>query len=613
MTYDGKANSVALMIARLRALQWRAKIRAIALRPVVRGNEPVQIVFCAFLGAAVGVVIDLVHEAVLFLHRICFDLPAGSFLSTGIGIPPWRIVIMPVLGGLLLGLFRHLTQRRLAHDIVDPIEANALLGGRMSLRDSVRLAWTTVISNGSGASLGMEAGYTQLGAGIFSAIGQFFRLRRTDLRVFVTAGAGAAIAAAFNAPLAGAFYGFELVLGGYTIRALAPVSVACVCATLVARSLNHTAALFTVPDTSSLLPLSYYLFAAMGIVAAGIGILTMRCVTWTETALRASHVPSWLRPAIGGLAVTVIALAFPQVLGSGHGAVQFHFDRQLPWLMVAAFLLAKILASAVSIGSGFRGGLFSSSLLLGAVFGAVFVELAALAVPAVAAERSAFMLAGMGAVAASIIGAPMTMVFLTLEATGDFMMSVGVFLAVVIASTITRLTFGYSFATWRFHQRGLTIRGAQDVGWIAELTVGRLMRSDPLTVPDNTPLQALRKQFPPGSTKWLFAVDRTGSYVGRIDVAEAHNADIDDAMPSLVAGDLAEAPHQFLVPGDNVRLALQRFEETQSETLPVLLSASKRMPVGYLTEAYSLKRYTQELERIRASETGSDLGQLSPR
>lgn len=573
----------------------------------MRGSELAQIILCAFVGAAVGVLIDLLHEAMLLLHRICFGLSDGHFLSTGEGIATWRIALMPVCGGLLLGLFRQVTRQRQPHDIVDPIEANALLGGRMSLRDSLRLAWTTLMSNGSGASLGMEAGYTQIGAGFFSAIGQFFRLRRNDLRVFVTAGAGAAIAAAFNAPLAGAFYGFELVLGGYTARALAPVSVACVCATLVARSLNHTAALFTVPASGALLPVSYYLFAAMGVVAAGIGILTMRCVTWTETALRASNVPSWLRPAVGGLVVTIIAVSFPQVLGSGHGAVQFHFDRSLPWLLLAALLLAKILASAVSIGSGFRGGLFSSSLLLGALFGAVFVALAAMVLPALAGERDAFMLAGMGSVAAAIIGAPMTMVFLTLEATGDFMVSIGVFLAVVIASTIVRLSFGYSFATWRFHMRGLTIRGAHDVGWISEMTVGRLMRADPRIVTEGTPLQQLRERFPTGSTKWLFVVDHAGAYVGRIDIVEAHNPDIDDALPGLVAGDLAGHAPQFLLPEDNVRSALDRLEASQTEIMPVLSSRRERKPVGYLTEAYALKRYTQELERIRASETGSDL------
>lgn len=588
----------------------RAKLWLASFQRDLRTSELAQIFVSAVLGAVVGAAIAGLHEIVLLLHALSFDLPFHEYLSTGIGVSQLRIAMVPVIGGLLLGLFRHAARRHRKSEIVDPIEANALFGGRMSFRDSVRLAFTTVVSNASGASLGMEAGYTQLGSGFYSMIGRYFRLRRSDLRLFVTAGAGAAIAAAFNAPLAGAFYGFELIQGSYTTRALTQVAVACVSATLVQRSLTHINALFSVTAGTSLEATSYYLFAVMGVVAAGIAILTMRCVTWTERLLRATRLPDWLRPAAGGLLLSLVALVFPQVLGSGHGAIQFHLDQQLPWFLLLALLFAKMLASAVSIGSGFRGGLFSSSLFLGALFGAVFVQLAALAFPAMANERAAFMLAGMGSVAAAIIGAPLTMVFLTLEATGDFLVSIGVLLAVIIASTIVRLTFGYSFATWRFHLRGLSIRGAHDVGWISDLTVGRLMRSDPKIVTDDMSLERLRELFPPGSTKRLYVVDRAGQYVGRIEIAEAHSPDLNDALPGLVACDLAEFANLYLLPGENLRTALMRFEESQNETLPVLASASDRKPVGYLTEAYALRRYTQELETVRANETGSDLYSL---
>ncbi len=599
-----------LAAARFEVIAKQARVWTAWFRRDLRASELLQILFCAVLGAVVGAVIDVLHEGVLLLHQVNFALPDRAYLSTGIGISAWRAAIIPALGGLILGLFRRTTRRQRSADTVDPIEANALFGGRMSLRDSARLTFTTLVSNGAGASLGMEAGYTQLGAGFYSAVGQYFRLRRSDLRVFVTAGAGAAIAAAFNAPLAGAFYGFELILGGYSTRALARISVACVCAVLVANAMSHSNTLFVVPASAPMESTSYYLFAAMGFVAAGIGILTMRSVTWTERLLRASKLPDWLRPAAGGAVVALIALFFPQVLGSGHGAIQFHIDRQLPVLLVGALLFAKIIASAVSLGSGFRGGLFSSSLFLGALFGILFVQLAALVFPDMAAERSAFMLAGMGSVAAAIIGAPLTMVFLTLEATGDFDVTVGVLLAVIIASTIVRLTFGYSFATWRFHLRGLTIRGAYDVGWISELNVGSLMRSDPKIVTEDVSLKVLRGLYPPGSAKKLYVVDRTGQYVGQIDVLEAHNPDIDDALPGLVASDLALHPRLFLLPGDNLRTALMRFDETQTETLPVLASHAERKPIGYLTEAYALKRYAQELELVRANETGSDLYSL---
>lgn len=184
-------------------------------------------------------------------------------------------------------------------------------------------------------------------------------------------------------------------------------------------------------------------------------------------------------------------------------------------------------------------------------------------------------------------------------------------IAVTTAATIVRLTFGYSFATWRFQLKGLGIRGAHDVGWISDLTVGRLMRSDPKTVTTDMSLSTLRELFPPGSVKRLFAIDRAGLYAGSIDAIDVHNPLYDDALPSLVAGDLACHSDLFLLPGENVRTAMLRFEDTQSEALPVLASMTDRRLIGYMTEAYALKRYSQELEQLRSSETGDDLFPLS--
>src|SRR5262249_33731396 len=155
-------------------------------------------------------------------------------------------------------------------------------GGRLSFADSVRLTISTLISNAAGASLGMEAGYTQFGAAIYSYAGQVLRLRRADQRGFVTAGAAAAIASAFHAPFAGAFYGFELMLGNYAPRALAPVAVAAVCGALIQRGVMPSQALFEIHGSLAVRPETYLLCAALGFVAAGVAILTMRAVTETE-------------------------------------------------------------------------------------------------------------------------------------------------------------------------------------------------------------------------------------------------------------------------------------------------------------------------------------------
>ncbi len=578
---------------------------AAALQRAVRSSEPAQIFFCALAGAVIGALVAGLRRGVDLAHRISFALPDGVALSTGIGVSPLRIVIVPVCGGLLLGLAALIVSRYRSSEIVDPIEANALHGGRMSMLDSLRLVIATVVSNASGAAVGMEAGYSQFGAAAFSSLGQSLQLRRADQRVFVASGAAAAIAAAFNAPLAGAFYGYELILGNYSVRALAPIAAASLASVLTERALIHPEPLFVIGQAFHFKESVYLLFALLGVCAAGFAVLAMQAVTWVERALRLVKLPQWLRPAIGGVLLTGIALYVPQVLGSGHGAIQFHFDHRVALEALAVVLLAKLVASAISIGSGFRGGMFSSSLFLGCLFGAVFADGAAWVAPRLASQHAALMMVGMASVAAAVIGAPLTMVFLVLEGTGDFPMTVAVLVGVVIASTIVRLAFGYSFSTWRFHQRGIAIKSPHDIGWLADLTVAKLMRSDPKIVPAGMPLAEVREKYPLGGAKRVFVTMPDGSYLGGLDIAAVHDKKRDAVLGSLTAGELASGGDAFLLPGLNVRIALARFEDSLVEAMPVVESAATPRIVGYMTEAYALRRYSQELERRRNAELGA--------
>jgi len=589
-----------LAVPRLGLAQAR---RILLLQGRLRSNEPTQILVCAAFGGLIGALTIGLHELIDLGHHLIFNISGVSTLSTGIGVDPQRVLVVPAVGGLILGIAVYLMRRFWPADVVDPIEANALHGGRMSMTDSLRLLVATVWSNASGVAVGMEAGYSQLGSAILAKVGQYFRLRREDQRIFVAAGAAAAIAAAFNAPLAGAFYGYELILGGYSVRALAPVAAASMAATLAERAIAHPSPLFWVGPFPPIPSWFYLVFAVLGAAAAGYSVLAMQSVTWAERLLRRLPMPQWLRPAIGGVLVTAIALVVPQVLSGGHGAIQGLFDHDPGLMLLGILLVGKLLASAISLGSGFRGGMFSSSLLLGCVFGAVFGECLALVMPSVAGQQPVLMLVGMASVAAAVIGSPLTMAFLVLEGTDNFPVTVGVMVGVVIASTIVRLTFGYSFSTWRFHQRGIGIRGAHDIGWLADLTVSRLMRADPKSEPETTPLAELREKYPPGSVQRVFVLSEEGDFMGALDVTALHEEKASETE-LLTARDFARDADLYLLPYENVRTALARFEDKEIETLPVLESPTDRKVIGYLSEQYALRRYNQALERRRSADLG---------
>jgi CIC family chloride channel protein len=471
----------------------------------------------------------------------------------------------------------------------------------MSFRGSVIVALQTVWSSGFGASVGLEAGYTQLASGIAASFGRAFHLRRADQRIMVGCGAAAAIAGAFGAPLAGAFYAFELVIGGYTPASLTSVGVAAVAGYLVTHGFAALSLGISVGPVGDVLGRDLAIAALLGVLAALFGIAIMRGVALCESLLTKSAIWLPLRPALGGLGVGLLALLTPHVMSSGHGALHFTSMVSMPLAMIAAVFVLKALASVISLGSGFRGGLFFATLFLGALGGRLFAAGIDTIWPGLNLDPNVYAIVGMSALSASVIGGPLTMAFIALESTGDLWLTTAVLAAVIISTQITRELFGYSFATWRFHLRGETIRSAADVGWIRDLTVRRLMRPDVTTVSADMPIEQFRGKFPLGSKTRVAAVDDAGRYVGLALVADAHAPEVD------AAGGLKGILHYrdvVLYPVMNIQEAIAVLDAAEAESLVVVESGGEQRPIGILTEAHAMRRYAEESEQRRREAVG---------
>ncbi|MDR3508284.1 MAG: chloride channel protein, partial [Caulobacteraceae bacterium] len=428
---------------------------------------------------------------------------------------------------------------------------------------------------------------------------------RNDLRVLVGCGAAGAIGAAFGAPLTGAFYAFELIVGTYSIANVAPILAASLCGVLAARSVRAVTYSLHVAPASALMLSDYGVMIVLGVLCAGLGIAIMRAVSLMERALDGLGLPRLIRPVLGGLAMGGLALITPQVLSAGHGALRLDIPAKLSIAVLASLIGLKILASVISLGSGFRGGLFFASLFLGALAGKLFAAVLTLLAPALTVDPSVCILVGMSTLAVAVVGGPLTMSFLVLETTGDFGVTTVVIAASIIASLVVRETFGYSFSTWRLHLRGETIRSAVDVGWVRALTVGRMMRRAPATIEGHVSLAEFRRRHPLGSASKVVAVDRDGRYLGMVLTEDAFaSAEQPDQDAARTVADIARWPDDPLSPDLNIKQAMAVFERTQSEALAVVDDPERREVIGLLNEGYALRRYAEELDKARLGLTG---------
>lgn len=575
------------------------------LRALVRADEMWLAVLAAVVGAVAGLCVIGMSATTQWMHQLLFGIGPLDRLSSQVEIGIAVALLVPTLGGLAMGLSGLALARWWPHRAIDAIEANALHGGRMSLNASVVVVLQTMLSNGVGASVGLEAGYTQIGAALASRVGRSFRLRRNDLRLLVGCGAAAAIASAFNAPLAGAFYAFELVIGTYTLASLAPVIIASIVAVSLTRALIPHEFVFDLRLPLAIDPANYAPILLLGVVCALAGIAIMRGVTLTEEFFRRSRVPVWLRPAIGGLAVGMLALVTPQVLSAGHGALQVDIDAPFTLGALLMLIMLKSVASAISLGAGFRGGLFFASLFLGALVGKAFAAALAMATAVYAMPSVVAALVGMSALAVAVVGGPLTMAFLALETTGSLPLTVAVLAASVVSSLTVRRTFGYSFATWRFHLRGEAIRSAVDIGWMRNLTVGRMMRREARTVRSDTQLASFRRDYPLGVADRVVVVDNASKYAGIALVAEAHTQA--DRAPEKGTGTIADLLHNaddMLTPQMTIKEAVALFETAEADALAVVDGTESRRVIGLLTEQHALRRYSEELEQRRRELSG---------
>ncbi len=354
-----------------------------ALRRFGRNDQLILSVLAVVIGAASGGAAIVFREAIDGVQWLFYGFGSQNVASLAAELPFWRVLLAPALGGLLIGLFIYFFMPgRRPQGVPDVIEANALHGGRMSLAAGLKGAIVSAASIGVGASVGREGPVVHLGASLGSWLARRLHLGRKLSRTLLGCGVAAAIAASFNAPIAGVFFALEVVIGHYALSAFAPIVIAGVTGTIVSRAYYGDYPAFVLPREHVITSfLEFPAFALLGVVCAVAAIALMRTITLTEDVIKRTAVPQWLRPAIGGLMVGGLAISHPQVLGVGYEATNAALSELYPLWLLLLLIVFKTAATAVSLGSGFGGGIVSPSLFIGAMVGGAFGIIATEAFP----------------------------------------------------------------------------------------------------------------------------------------------------------------------------------------------------------------------------------------
>lgn len=525
-----------------------------------------MLVWAAAMGILCAWSSILFKDATDEIHRL-FTGSGEGFVASFIAMPPWRRVVVPVIGGLLAGLTLYLGNRfKKQKSSTDYMEAVVVGDGNIPVRTSLVKCLSALFSGASGASIGREGPLVQLASLTASLTGRILGFPLARKRQLVACGAAAGIAGAYNAPIAGAFFVAEIVLGSVAMEAFGPLVVSSVIATLVTRSHYGAQAIYEAPAfalESNWLLLPYLI---LGLLTGILAPVFLDVLHRSEKLFGALRIPLWLRLAAGGLIVGGLAVFFPEVTGNGRNMVFGILHHNDTWNVLAVLLICKVAATAATFGSGAVGGVFTPTLSAGAAIGYLFGIAVAALFPTLGIAPGAFGLVGMGAFLAAATGAPVMAIIMIFELTLNYQIIMPVMLASVLGYYVAR-----GLTSRSLYGDALQRKGAHAVArHLAALKIGALATPDPATVPFAADFGVISRAFLHTRYNVLHVVDEK-NYLGAISLEDIKPyLDHPELEALVIARDIMREDLPTLTADQSMTEGLLVFADTSSDRLPVL-------------------------------------------
>jgi len=534
------------------------------------------------------------RQCIQIVNRIAWH--EGPFTLDYIAsLPAWWKVLAPAAGGLVVGIIIYFGAREAkGHGVPEVMESVVMHGGRIRPRVVLAKLFASGVCIGTGGSVGREGAIVQIVAAAGSTVGQWLKIDARRLRTLVGCGAAAGIAGTFNAPVAGALFAVEIILGDFGVTQFSPIVISSVSATVVSRHFLGNFPAFDVPPYELVHAAELFAYAGLGILAAVVAIIFVQTLYAFEDAF--DRIPIWppILTVVGGLMIGVIGIWLPHVFGVGYEAINAALDGHMVWQFMLLLVLFKILAVSITIGSGGSGGVFAPSLFIGAMTGGAVGTVIHLIWPASTGGVGAYALVGMGAVVAAATHAPITAILIIFELTGDYHIILPLMISCIIATLLaTRFQRG-SIYTLKLLRRGIDLHRGKALNVLQPVPVKEIMRTDFATAAPGDALLVLISKFidHPGST--VFVLDAERRLHGVVTAEEIRPVMRDPAALEalVIAEDLAVGDGIPRLDPDDSLADVMKYLESYRGEVPVVEDGKL---VGVVWPEDVIERYNDEV------------------
>ena len=525
----------------------------------------------------------------------------GNLLENIIGSPWFLVILVPIIGGLLVGpLIYFLAPEAKGHGVPEVIQSVLLKGGVIRPRVAFVKAIASSITIGTGGSVGREGPIIQIGASLGSTVGQFFRMSGNRMKTLVGCGAAAGIAAAFNAPIAGALFAVEIILMDFAFVQFSPIVISSVMATVISHHYEGNFAAFEVPVYVLEHPLELVFYAILGLFAGVASYVFIKVLYAFEDLFDSKlKFPEYLQPAFGGLIIGLIALVFPQIMGVGYDSINDALYGRTLWYTALGLIFVKIIATSFTLGSGGSGGIFAPSLFIGAMLGCFFGYFVHHYFPSFTASPGAYALVAMGGLVAGTTRAPITAIIIVFELTKEYEIILPLMITCIISAILSSKLSRESIYTLKLLLRNINLKEGTEINVMKSIFVRNVITPEYETIKETSNFNEIVSQIISKKDPYFAVQNEEKELIGMISIHDIKSFlfDLQNLQDLIIAKDIAVRDFEKVTPDTNCQEVLDKMSRCGFSGLPVVEVKNPKKMLGMVWRRNILNMYNQEIER----------------